>query len=271
MKHNIFFAIATAFVLTLFQSTAFAHGGHTAKLHVNPRWEECSFQIDPSLTQAAWHQFAQEAAMVVYFRSLTDAKPLGAWNFELSIVQWETGIDANDNAWNDTFVHPDSAHWLMEGGRLGFPGLMLRTGVSDNVDIAAYWTVRPGANYGVWGGQVQYSFVNDVENDWAASARLSVVSLYGPDDFDYAVTGLDILASKKYTLSDLISVSPYAGVSTYAARAHETTAAVNLEDEVVSGSQAMLGAVTQISVVKIGAEYNFATVNTLSFKVGVNF
>ncbi len=271
MKHNIFTTIAMALVLMAIQSIGFAQDVHTVKLHVNPRWEECSFQLDPSLTQKAWHQFAQEAAMVIYFRPLTDAKPMGAGNFEFSIVQWETGINSNENAWNDTFVHPDSVHWLMEGSRLGFPGLMLRAGVSDNIDLGAYWTRRPGANYGVWGGQIQYSFVNDQENDWAASTRLSLMSLYGPDDFDYAVTGLDVLASKRFALSSLISVSPYAVVSTYAARAHETTNAVNLDDELVSGSQATLGAVTQISLFRLAAEYNFATVNTLSFKVGVNF
>ena len=80
------------------------------KLHVNPRWKECSFQLDPSLTQAAWHQFTREAGLVAYFRPLIDAKPMGAKHFELSLLNWQTGIDPKQSAWNDRFVHPDSTH-----------------------------------------------------------------------------------------------------------------------------------------------------------------
>jgi hypothetical protein len=91
------------------------------ELHVNPKWSECSFQIDPSLTQEAWHQFTTEAGVVTYFRPLTDARPMGVANFEISVVRYETAIDDADPAWNDTFVHPDPAHWLFEGSRLPFP------------------------------------------------------------------------------------------------------------------------------------------------------
>ena len=93
------------------------------KLHVNPRWKECSFQLDPSLTQSAWRQFTEEAGLVTFFRPLSDARPLGKGRFELSALKWKTNINARDAAWNDTFVHPDSTHWLFEGSGLEFPGL----------------------------------------------------------------------------------------------------------------------------------------------------
>src|SRR5947209_19837513 len=102
--------VATLFAVALLHSPAGAQ-----KLHVNPRWKECSFQLDPSLTQSAWHQFAREAGLVTYFRSLTDAEPMGRGRVELSLLQWQTGIHDSDAAWNDTFVHPDSTHWLFEG------------------------------------------------------------------------------------------------------------------------------------------------------------
>lgn len=273
MKNKTLATIAAAFIIALFPSAAFAHGGgKDIKLHVNPKWKECSFQLDPSLTQEAWHQFTQEAGLVVYFRSLTDAQPIGVGNYEVSALQWETAFNDADPAWNDTFVHPDSTHWLKEGDRLGFPGLMLRTGISDNIDVGAYFTKNPGANYGFWGGQIQYAFVNDAEKAWAASARFSFVSLYGPDDFDFTIYGLEVLASKEYGVySDWITVSPYAGASTYLSRSHETTAAVNLKDENIIGVRGTIGAVTQISFVRLALEYNVAAVNSLSFKIGIGF
>lgn len=273
MKNNIITALAAALVLTLFQSTAFAHGGgKNVKLHVNPRWKQCSFQLDPALTQEAWHQFTKEAGLVAYFRSLTDAKPIGVGNYEFSVLEWETAFDDTREAWNDTFVHPDSTHWLKEGDRLGIPGLAFRTAITNKVDVGAYWIKSPGANYGFWGGQVQYNVVNDSEKKWAASARVSFISLYGPDDFDLTVYGLDLLASKEYAVySDWVSVSPYAGVSAYLSNSHETTTKVSLKDERILGVRGMVGAVTQISFARLAVEYNYAAVNSISFKIGIGF
>jgi hypothetical protein len=250
---------------------ASAHGGNP-KLHINPRWEECSFQLDSSLTKDAWRQFTKEAGLVTYFRSLTDAKPMGAGRFEFAILQWSTSIDEGDEAWNNTFVHPDSTHWLIGGDALPFPGLMLRAGITSRIDGGVYWSERPGANYGVFAGQVQYSLINDTVKNWAAATRLNFSSLYGPADLNLYVYGMDLLASKKFgVISDWGFVSPYAGISAYVSHSHEKTEAVNLEDELEHGMQGMAGAVMQLSIARIGVEYNFANTNTLSYKLGVNF
>ena len=273
MKTTMNITLAAAFSFALFQSTAFAHGGEKhVKLHINPRWSECSFQLDPSLTQSAWSKFTREAGLVAYFRSLTAAKPMGVGNYELSIHRWGTAIDDANPAWNDTFVHPDSVHWLKEGDRLEFPGLTFRTGLAANVDMAAYWAKNPKANYGFYGGQVQYSFVNDPEESWAASARLSFISMYGPEDLDLTVYGLELVASKDYSVfSDWISVSPYAGVSTFLSRSHEKTDAVALADESMPGVRGIVGAVARISMARLALEYNISAVNSLSLKIGIGF
>ena len=257
---------AVAVAIALLQTPAAAQTGRP-RLHVNPRWKECSFQLDPSLTQAAWHQFAQEAALVAYFRPLADARPMGKGHFELSMLQYQTGIDDADAAWNDTFVHPDSTHWLFEGSRLKFPGLMVRGGVSDNTDVGIYLTKSPGANYGFFGAQVHRTFVQNPT--WAAAARLSFVSMYGPDDLDLRVYGADVLASRTFALTRWATLSPYVGGSTYLSSAHEKTTAVDLDDENVFGGQAMVGTAVQLSKARLAVEYSVSKVNSLSLKVGI--
>ena len=238
------------------------------KLHVNPRWEECSFQLDPSLTQSAWHQFTREAGLAIYFRSLGDARPLAKGKFEVSALQWQTRIDDKKSAWNDTFVHPDSMHWLTEGSGLKIPGLTVRAGVGGRTDVAAYITKNPGANYGFYGGAVQRALVGNDTSRWNASARGSFIKMYGPADMDFSVYGADFVASRTLTLSRWAAVSPYAGVSGYFARAHEKTAAVNLDNENVLGARAVLGAELRLSKARLAAEYNAARVGGLSLKVG---
>lgn len=269
MKRRILTTAALALAIALFQSPVSAQGSHSVKLHVNPRWRECSIQLDPSLTQSAWRQFTQEAGLVTYFRPLSDAQPFGAGHFEVSALQWKTGIDASDAAWNDTFVHSDSTHWLFEGDGLQFPGLMVRAGVTGKTDVGVYLTKSPGANYGFFGGQLQYNLAQDAGKEWAASTRLSFVSMYGPEDLDFTVYGVDMLASRKLAVSRWASISPYAGVSTYLSSSHEKTLAVSLDDERVLGVQGTVGAVANVSMARLAVEYNLACVPSLSIKVGI--
>jgi hypothetical protein len=265
MKRSKLTPVAVAVAIALIQSPAAAQTNHP-HLHVNGRWDECSIQLDASLTQSAWRQFTQEAGLVAYFRPLVDAKPMGKGKFEFSLVQWETAIDDHDAAWNDTFVHPDSTHWLFEGSGLKFPGLMVRAGVSNKTDVGVYLTKNPNANYGFFGAQVQQNFL--ARNDWAASARLSFTSLYGPEDVDLTVLGWDLVASREIALNNWAALSPYAGVSSYFSMSHEKSDVVNLDNEYVGGSQAMVGAVLEVSGVRLAAEYNAAKVNSVSLKVG---
>jgi hypothetical protein len=266
-------AMALVIAMTPASVRAQAHengpgAGHGLQLHISDRWKECSIQLHSSLSREAWKQFTEEAGLVAYFRPMSDAKPLGKGKFELSILQWETRIDDHDSAWNDTFVHPDSVHWLFEGSGLKFPGLTVRAGVSDKTDIGVYFTKNPNANYGFYGAQVQRNFLGGTESEWAAATRLSFTSLFGPEDVDLTVIGWDVLASREFALTSWAAVSPYAGFSSYLSMAREKSAVVDLDNAYVGGSQVMLGAVLELSGARVGVEYNAARVNSVSMKVG---
>jgi hypothetical protein len=261
--------IAAAIAVAISQTPASAQNDDHIKLHVNPRWKECSFQLDASLTQAAWHQFTKEAGLVAYFRPLTDARPMGRGNFEVAMLQWQTNIDDDTPAWNDTFVHPDSTHWLKEGKGLKFPGFTARMGVTSRMDVAIYLTKNPNANYGFYGAQLQQNLFDDTSGKWSASARASFMKLYGPEDLNFTTYGADAIVSRRFIVSKWIRVSPYAGVSSYLANSHEKSAVVNLADEHVLGGQAMVGAELQLSKVRLAGEYNVSRVNSFSMKVGV--
>ena len=276
MNRNIISTMAVAVALTVSSSnTGLAQHYHgepkPITLHVNPRWKECSFQLDAALTQKAFRQFTREAGIVTYFRPLTDARPMRAGEYEFSLLQWKTGIDDTEAAWNDTFVHPDSAHYLFEGSGLQFPGFSLRRGMTDKLDVGAYFTKSPNANYGFYGGQVQYNVAHDTSSNWAASARVSFVSLYGPEDLDYIAYGADLVASKTFAVSRWVAISPYAGVSTYLARSHEKSSVVDLSDENVLGAQATLGVSARVSVATLAVEYSAARVRSSAIKLGVAF
>jgi hypothetical protein len=272
MNRKLLGAAAAALVLAATPIAGSAqHHDKDVTLHINTKWKECAFQLDPALTQDAWRQFTEEAALVAYLRPLTDARPLGAGRVEVSLLQWATAIDDTDAAWNDTFVHPYEDHWLMEGDRLAFPGVMARVGVSDRMDIGGYVTKNTNSNYGFVGGQIQQNIINDQKRGWAGAGRMSFVSLFGPKDVELKVLGLDFLASKTFPVSGWLAVSPYVGVSSYLSYSQERSDVVDLDSEIVPGNQAMIGAVAEVRKARLAVEVNSARVQTLSFKVGVAF
>jgi hypothetical protein len=232
-------------------------------LHTNDNWDECAFVIAPGLTQASWRQFVREAGLVTYFRPMASAKPLGRGSFEVALLQWGTRIDASDDAWNDTFSHPDSTHWLFEGDALMIPGLTLRAGITDRVDIGGYFTKAVGSNYGFFGGQVQYNVLHDVDRGLDVAGRLGFVRMYGPEDLSVSTYGADLLVSK-----DISRYSPYMTISSYLSRGRETTSKVDLEDESVAGLQGSVGMVARVWALRLGAEVNLAKVPGYSFKLG---
>ncbi len=233
-------------------------------LHTNDRWKNCSFVIDPSLTQGAWHEFVSEIGPAMYLRPLNTAQPLGKGRVELAVLGSATRIDQTKSAWNDTFSHPDADHPLTEGSSLNIPGLMVRGGVTDRVDVAAYATKSINANYGIVGAQLQYNLLNDTTRNVAAAVRATGVRLVGPDDLSASVYGVDLVVSRAVGF-----VSPYAGVSGHLSRGQEHTTKVTLADENVFGAQGTLGVAAKFSVVTLGAEYHAAKVSGYAVKISV--
>jgi hypothetical protein len=231
-------------------------------LHVDDRWEECAIVLDPSLTQDAWRRFVREMGLVAFFRPLASARPMGTRKVEVGILNWSTRVDPTADAWNDTFVHPDSTHWLFEGDALPIPGLSARAGITDRLDVGAYFTRSIGSNYGLAGAQLQYNLLDDPQRRLAAAARASFVTLFGPEDLGVSVYGLEFLVSR-----DLSALSPYAAVSGYLARGSEHTAKVDLNSESALGVRGTLGLAVSVWVLRLGAEVNLAEVSGYSFKI----
>lgn len=259
MSRRSIFAATVALCLTGFVSRVSAQ-----HLHTNDRWDECAIVLAPSLTPAAWRQFVSELGIVTYFRPMASAKPLGRKHFEIGLLDWGTQIDDADAAWNDTFSHPDSAHYLFEGSALHIPGLMARAGITDRVDVGMYFSKNLNSNYGFVGGQVQYAVLTDTERKLSAAGRVSIVRLFGPADVQASTYGLDFLVS-----TEISRFEPYLGVSGYMARGRETTSKVDLDAETAFGAQATVGITARVSVLRLGAEYHAAKVPGMSMKVAL--
>jgi hypothetical protein len=235
-------------------------------INVNPSLTTCEFGLSSDLTQGEWHHFTKQLGQILYFNPMTSAKPLGKFNFELALNTSVTPIDQESAIWNNTFEHPDSTHWI--GDAIMLPALQARMGITDKMDVGLYFTHSGpfGGHYGFVGADLKYAIVNNLENGFAVSARMSHMQALGISDFNLSNTGVDIFVSK-----DLLKFTPYVGLAGFYTFSKETTDEVALENEHVFDGRVVAGLDFQAGIINLGAEMNFSELTTTEIKIGVRF
>lgn len=238
--------------------------GNDIYWHIDPSVKSCSMVIDPSLTQAQWRTFVEQVGAISSFKPLASARPLGVMRFSVGIDRSYTPVDQHNPAWINTFTHPDEDCPL--GDAISVPTIRARMGVTDDLDIGAYWTHAPNANYGMVGGEVRYQVSQESENLPAVALRGSVTVLTGVADYDLNVYGLEVMASK-----EIAFLTPYAGCRGLLAVGRETTTKVDLATERPLFAQGYAGVSYAVWILNFAAEYDISYVNTLGVIAGVNF
>ena len=261
MKSKLLNGIASVLFISIFLSTAYAEDVYW---NINPDVNSCSMEVDPALTQSQFHTFTKQASLIATFKSLSSAEPLGVGNFSFGLDLAYTPVDQHDSAWINTFTHPDEDCPL--GDAVSFPTVRARMGVLDNMDVGAYFTTAPDANYGFLGGEVKYAFLRESERLPAAAVRTSFVSLLGVDDMNMNVYSVDFSVSKRLGM-----FTPYLGIRETLAIGTETTSKVDLDRENVWTTQGIAGIDCSISRFSIAAEYNVGEVSTFSVATGIRF
>ncbi|MEZ4721733.1 MAG: hypothetical protein R2813_07665 [Flavobacteriales bacterium] len=264
------------FLTLLFNvSSAFSNGDeHDPDVEIHTfengeTWKNCSFVIHPSLTQSQFHRFTKEAGDIVYFQPLTGASTLGKYNFSVGIAMSKTPIDQTSGAWNNTFAHPitdttETPHYL--GDQVNLPNVRTSFGITDHLDIGAYATKDPNANYGFYGVDLNYGQKINEKHDLYLAGRISHSRLFGPEDMKLNSTGADVLFSKKWLVFE-----PYAGLNLSYHHARETTNKVSLKNEDILSPRALLGTKVKYKFATAAVEYHISSLKTLAFKVGVEF
>ncbi len=196
-------------------------------------------------------------------KSAEPAETLGKNHFSINVDYSSTPIDQHDPAWINTFVHPDAGCPL--GDAIILPVLRAEYGITDRVDVGVLYTQAPDANYGLFGAEVKYAFVDGSETGTTIAARATITRLLGVADYNFDMVSLDVLASKK------MLITPYAGLRVSYARAKETTDEVNLSNENIINMQPFLGLEYAYRKFRMAVEYDIGEVSTLVLSVGGRF
>lgn len=253
--------IALCLVLLL-PASALAHPA----LHVDSSLDDCSIHFAPELTQSAFHRFAREFGSVSAFKQASPPTTLGARGFSVDLEQIYFSVDEDSAAWNDTFAHPDADHWL--GSDKQFPKLRLRFGATDDLDVGAFYSENPNANYGWLGFEVKYGILDQREG---APISLAVRGAYTKTlyvrDMDMHALGADVSVGRTFWHI----LTPYLGVGSDAVLARESSDAVDLSTETVLVPHLTGGFEIRYWHLAIGAEAQVSALTSFQAQVSAVF
>lgn len=232
-------------------------------LHVDPSLHECEVHFSPQLTQSAFGRFVREFGSVSAFKQGAPPDVLGRWGVTIGVEQIFFRVDETSPAWNDTFTHPAADHWL--GADKAFPKLRLRLGVSDDVEVGAYFTKARAANYGWLGLEAKWALLrqrDDLPVTLAVRGAYTKTLFVGDMDM-HAVTA-DVSVGRTFWGF----LTPYVAVGSDAVLARETSSAVSLRTETQSASHLTAGFELRYWHLALGAEAQLSTaVNSFQWQL----
>ena len=236
------------------------------RLHVDPSVKDCSVRFAPELTQDAYYRFVREFGSASAFKQSAPPETLGRWGVSLDVERLTFKVDEGSAAWNDTFVHPAADHWL--GEEKSFPMLRLRVGVTDSLEVGAFYTENPNANYGWLGLEVKYAVLEQGEDmPVALAVRGAYTKTLYVSDMNMNAIGADVTVGRTFWRI----LTPYAGLGVDTVIAQETSPAVSLKTEVIPVAHGTAGVEARYWHVAIGAEAQFAALNTFQLRVSAVF
>jgi hypothetical protein len=235
-------------------------------LHVDPTTEECEVRFAPGLTQASYHRFVREFGSASAFKQMGAPLVLGKKRLSFGVEYMAFSVDETADAWNDTFVHPDSTHWL--GSEKRFPKLKLRVGLGANTDVGAYYTMNPLSNYGWIGIDAKHALLRQAEEmPVTVAVRGAYTKTLFVDDMDMHALSTDVSVGRTFKYG----ITPYVGLGADMVLARETSPMVELDTEYVTDGHAFAGVEVALWRMIIGAEALYATIPTAQAQVAFVF
>ena len=245
-------------------SSAWSHGAADSdvELHVGDAFKTCYFDLHPTLTQEEFHDFAGAIGAILRFKQLASAETLGRLNVDVGIAYSYAAIDDADDIWNDTFTHPDDEHYL--GTTIAFPRPQFRVGVTDQVDVGAWFSFNPQSNFGLFGFESKIALLRGA-TPLDLAVRPHVSFLVGPEDLSVVNVSADLAVSRSFS-----GLAPYLGAGVSGTVAIEHADDVELDNAVSLDAVGFGGLELRWSHLSVGAQTEITTAGVPGFSARVS-
>jgi hypothetical protein len=172
-------------------------------------------------------------------------------------------IDDGNGAWNNTMTHPEDDHYL--GEEVSIPQFTLRMGVTDRIDVEAFGTVDPRANYGFIGLGTKLALLQqDKGLPVSLALRPSVSSLVGPSEVSLVSLSTEFIVSRRF-----YHLAPFVGLGARGTLAFDQSADTDVGNQGAVRPVFLGGLDYSWSALSLGAQIDYSSVLTMGARVGV--
>jgi hypothetical protein len=253
-------------LMLLVPGAALAHDLDGPPLHVDPGVKDCSVEFAPNLTQGAFARFVREFGSVSAFKMMAPPTTLGRRQFLLGVEYLSFTVEEHSEAWNDTFAHPNADHPL--GSDKAFPMVRLRAGVTDRLDLGAFYTRNPDANYGWLGVEARYGVMRqDPKTPVNLVVRGAYTKTLYVHDMDMHALTADVAVGRTFWSR----FTPYVDVGGDVVLARERSDVVNLHNEVQPVAHVIGGFELRYAFLSLGAEAHIAALTSYQLQIATVF
>ncbi len=151
-----------------------------------------------TLDQTQFRQLSEDLGAALSYKPLTPTTPLGITGFDLGIAATATKLQ-NSSAF--------AAAGAGDHSSVIVPSLRLNKGLPFDIDVGLMYSVVPGTNIRLVGGEVRYAIVSGGVATPAIGIRGSYTKLNGVDQLEFNTRGVDLSISKGFLM-----FTPYGGI-----------------------------------------------------------
>lgn len=150
------------------------------------------------LSQSEFKDLASDLGAALSYKALAPAEPLGATGFDIGLEVTATQLEHSD-IWQTATGEDLSV--------LPIPKLHLHKGLPFGIDVGGFFSMIPGTDMKLYGGELRYAYVSGNTVMPAVAIRGAFTKLTGVDQLDFHSTNLEVTVSKGFAM-----LTPYAGV-----------------------------------------------------------
>ena len=221
-----------------------------------PVWA-ANINLGMIVTQSDFKAISEDMGSALSYKAITPPTPLGITGFDLGLEVSSTKVQ-------------NSQPWINATGssvsNLIVPKLHIYKGLPLNFDIGAFYSIVPGTNIKLYGGELRYAILEGGVASPAVGIRGALTKLSGVSQLAFSTKSLDVSISKGFAI-----FTPYAGIG-YVWVDSNPDAATTLKEETFRQNKVFVGGNFNFGITNLALEYDkTGLAPTYSVKLGFRF
>jgi hypothetical protein len=222
-------------------------------------------RLSPAFNREDFRLLTRELGFAASYFPLAPAEPLGILGFDIGVEATAVNISEKSGFWQKAIRDGSAPSYLI------IPRLHAQKGLPFNIDIGASYTMVPGTNISLAGGEVKWAVIPGNVVLPAIAIRGSATKLFGGSEINLETYQADISISK-----GIAFLTPYAGIGQLWVNSRTDSAAVRSINgvdfrETESMTKGFVGLKIKLIPFSLVGQVDWSVVTAYSLRLNISF